>query len=90
MLVYGQAIGQVKAINQQRESDAIVNIVSEEKMRELPDVNAAEAIGRLPGIALQRNNGEGQKVIIRGLDPKYTNITINGVKVPSIQALTSR
>ena len=83
VLVYGQAIGQVKAINQQRESDAIVNIVSEEKMRELPDVNAAEAIGRLPGIALQRNNGEGQKVIIRGLDPKYTNITINGVKVPS-------
>lgn len=83
VMVYGQAIGQVKAINQQRESDAIVNVVSEEKMRELPDVNAAEAIGRLPGIALQRNNGEGQKVIIRGLDPKYTNITINGVKVPS-------
>lgn len=83
VIISTQVLGQIRAIRQQRGSDAIVNIVSEEKLRELPDNNAAEAIGRLPGVALQRSSGEGQKVIIRGMEPKFNNITINGVRVPS-------
>lgn len=47
-----------------------MNAVSEEKLHELPDVNVADAIGRLPGLMIQRDGGEGQKIIIRGLDPK--------------------
>jgi len=83
VIVSAQLLGQRRAISQQVQSDAIVNIVSEEKLRELPDVNAAEAIGRLPGVAIQRSAGEGQKVIIRGMEPKFSAITINGVRVPS-------
>ncbi len=83
VVITGQLLGQTKAINQQLNADAIVNIVSQDKIQELPDVNAAEAVSRLPGVALQRNSGEGQKIMIRGLDPKFTNITMNGVKVPS-------
>jgi TonB-dependent receptor len=86
VVITAQLLGQRRAISQQLRSDAIVNIVSEEKLRELPDVNAAEAIGRLPGVALQRSAGEGQKVIIRGLEPKFSAITINGVRVPSNDA----
>lgn len=82
-VITAQLVGQLKAINQQVNSDALVNVVSGDKMKELPDVNAAEAIGRLPGVALERNAGEGSKVIIRGLSPKYNSITINGVKLPS-------
>jgi len=78
-----QALGQTQAINEQLNADAIANIVSADRIQELPDVNAAEAIARLPGVALNRSGGEGQKVIIRGLDPKFAQVTVNGVSLPS-------
>lgn len=83
VIVTMQMLGQTKAINQQLNSDAIVNVVSEEKMKELPDANAAEAISRISGISLIRNQGEGQKVVVRGLEPRFSSITINGIKIPS-------
>jgi TonB-dependent receptor len=83
VLIIGQAKGQTQAINQQLNSQGIVNVVSVEKMKELPDANLAEAVGRLPGIMVQRSGGEGEKVIIRGLDPKYNTIAVNGVVAPS-------
>ena len=81
--VSGQALGQAKAINQQLNSDGVANFVSADKIKELPDVNAAEAISRLPGVAINRSGGEGAKIVVRGLDPKFTAININGVRLPS-------
>lgn len=81
--VTAQLAGQSKAINQQLTSNTIVNVVSSDKIQELPDQNVAESIGRLPGISIQRDAGEGQKVVIRGLAPKFNSITINGVKIPA-------
>ncbi len=86
VVVSVQAYGQTKALNQQLNSDAMVNVISEEKIKELPDVNLAEAIGRLPGIALERSGGEGQKVIIRGLEPNYATVTVNGMRMASSEA----
>ncbi len=83
IIVTAQALGQNKAINQQLNSDAIANIVSAEKIKELPDVNAAEAISRLPGVAINRDGGEGSKIVVRGLDPKFTAISVNGIRLPS-------
>jgi len=83
IVVTAQVLGQQRAINQQLNSDAIANVVSADKIQELPDVNAAEAIARLPGIAINRSGGEGQKVVIRGMEPKFAAITINGVRLPS-------
>lgn len=83
VVVSVQLLGQAQAVNRQLNSDAMVNVVSSDKMKELPDVNAAEAIGRLPGISVQRVGGEANKVVIRGLSPKLTSVTINGVRVPS-------
>lgn len=80
---YGQARGQTAAINQQLGAPGISNVVSAEKLQELPDVNVAEAIGRLPGLMVDRDRGEGQKIIIRGLEPKYNTISIGGNIVPS-------
>lgn len=82
VIVRGQAIGQAAAINQQITSATIINVVSEEKIQELPDANAAEAIGRLPGVSVLRSGGEANKVILRGLEDKFTNITIDGIKIP--------
>lgn len=80
--ITAQRMGQNAAINQRLNSDALVNVVSKDAIRELPDINAAEAIGRLPGISLTRDGGEGSKVILRGLDPKFASVSINGVKQP--------
>lgn len=75
--------GQKRAINEQISSNTIVNVVSKDKIEELPDQNAAESLSRLPGISIQRNAGEGQKIVIRGLAPKFNVITLDGVAIPS-------
>ncbi len=83
VVVTAQAEGQMQAINQQISSNSIVNVVSSAKIKELPESNAAEAVGRLPGISLVREGGEGSEVVIRGLAPQYNLIQINGVTLPS-------
>ena len=83
IVVTAQRMGQNAAINQRLNSNALVNVVSKDAIRELPDVNAAEAIGRLSGVSLTRSGGEGSKVILRGLDPKFTSVNINGIKQPA-------
>ncbi len=79
--VTAQAEGQIAAINQQLSARTIKNVVSSARIQEIPDANAAESVGRLPGVALLRDGGEGNKVIIRGLSPKYNKITIEGVNL---------
>jgi TonB-dependent receptor len=81
IVVTAQMRGQVAAINQQIHAKNIVNVVSEEKIQELPDANAAEAVGRLPGVSITRSGGEANKVIIRGLSDRFGIITIDGVRV---------
>jgi TonB-dependent receptor len=83
VLVTAQALGQAKAINQQLNAESIANIVSADRIQELPDVNAAEAVSRLPGVSINRSGGEGQKVVIRGLEPKFNAITVNGIRLPA-------
>jgi TonB-dependent receptor len=73
----------LEAINQQLASDNIANIVSEKKIQELPDFNAASALSRLPGISTTQSSGEDNKVVIRGLSPKYNSIEVEGVKLSS-------
>lgn len=85
--VTAQFKGQSDAINQQKISSTIINVVSKDRIEELPDNNAAETIGRLPGVSIQRDGGEGSKVIMRGLSPKYSLITIDGQKIPSTDAV---
>lgn len=75
--------GQTAAINQQVKANTIVNVVSKEKIMELPDQNAAETVARLPGVSLVRDGGEGTKVTLRGMAPRFNAITIDGEKIPS-------
>jgi TonB-dependent receptor len=81
IIVTAQAEGQMKAINQQLSAIPIINVVSSDRIQELPDANAAESVGRLPGVSILREGGEGNKVVIRGLSPKYNTIMIEGVKM---------
>ncbi|MBU0472527.1 MAG: TonB-dependent receptor [Bacteroidetes bacterium] len=79
--ISAQSKGQISAIQQQLSSDKISNIVSEERIQQLPDFNAASVLSRLPGISTQQSSGEDSKVVIRGLSPKYNSIEVEGVKL---------
>jgi len=83
LVITAQAIGQKNAIRQQINSNTIKNVVAADRLQENPDANATEAIGRLPGISVQRSGGEGVGLVIRGLEPRYTSITLNGIQLPS-------
>ncbi len=61
VVITALARGQLGAINQQLTADAFVNVVDAARIQEVPDQNAAEAIGRLPGVMVTRNNGEGAR-----------------------------
>ena len=86
--ISAQREGQIAAINQQLSADAIVNIVSSEKILEVPDANTAESIARLPGVSIQRDGGEGSQVVVRGLSPKYSKIMIDGVEMAATSELS--
>jgi len=83
VIVTAQAKGQMKAINQQLSAREIKNVVASDRIQELPDANAAESVGRVPGVSVLRSGGEGAKVVIRGLSPKYNTVTVEGVHMAS-------
>lgn len=85
VVVVGQAEGQRAAINQQINANTIVNVVSKERLQELPDQNAAESVGRLAGVSVYRDAGEGQRISVRGISPRLNSVTINGQRLPSTQ-----
>ena len=82
-IVTGQAKGQMQAINQQLASNKIANMVSEERIQELPDFNAAAAISRLPGVSTTESSGEANKVVIRGLAPQFNQVAVSGISMAS-------
>ena len=54
-----------------------------EDIGKMPDLNVAEAIQRVPGVAIVREGGEGRQMSLRGLGPEFTRVTLNGMEVPS-------
>ena len=82
VIVNADLVGDALAINEQRTSANILNVMTDTQIQSLPNQNVADAIGRLPGVTLQRNEGEGQYVQIRGTEPRLSNTTIDGVIVP--------
>lgn len=83
VVVTAQARGQMAAINQQLASTAIKNVVSTDRIQNNPDANAAESIGRLPGVSVTRSGGEASDIVIRGMAPEYNKVLLNGIEIPS-------
>jgi hypothetical protein len=75
--------GEAEAINIERMSDDIVQVLPSRVINSLPNTNVADAVGRVPSVSLERDEGEGKYVQIRGTEPRLSNVTINGVNVPS-------
>jgi TonB-dependent receptor len=81
--VVGQAVSVDKALKQQRSSDNLESVVHADGIGQLPDDNAAEALQRIPGLSVERDQGEGRFVSVRGIGPDLNSVTINGTLVPS-------
>jgi TonB-dependent receptor len=75
--------GEAEAINRQRTSDNILQVLPSDVIAALPNANIADAVGRLPSVTLERDEGEGKYVQIRGTEPRLTNVTIDGVLIPA-------
>jgi len=84
VIVYaGREHGDAEAINEVRTSPNILNVLPADVITSLPNANIADAVGRLPGVTLERDEGEGKYVQIRGTEPRLSNTTIDGINVPS-------
>lgn len=86
VIISGQRASMRKALEMQEKADNIVSVVSSDDIGGLPDKNAAEALARLPGISVQRDQGEGRYIVVRGLGADLNGVTINGGLVPSPEA----
>jgi TonB-dependent receptor len=83
-LVVGiRATGQAEALSRQKAAPNIKNIVASDQMGRFPDASAPEALQRVPGVALERDQGEGRYIQIRGGSAANTQVTVNGEQVPS-------
>ncbi|MDF2187604.1 TonB-dependent receptor [Paraflavitalea sp. CAU 1676] len=86
VIVMGLLQGQAKALNQQKNADNIRNVIASDQIGRFPDPNAAEALQRVPGVNIERDQGEGRYVFVRGLAPQFTNVSVNGEQIPSPEA----
>ena len=81
--VIGQAAQLEQALDDQRRANTIKSVVHADAIGQLPDDNAAEALQRIPGLSVERDQGEGRFVRVRGLGSDLNSVTINGTLVPA-------
>lgn len=86
IIVLGQAGSASKSLRAQRHADNLITVASADAIGNFPDANASESLQRLVGISIERDQGEGRFVRVRGLAPDYNAVTINGQRVPSPEA----
>ena len=68
------------ALNVKRDSVAAVDAIVAEDIAKFPDQNLAESLQRIPGIAIQRDGGEGRAITVRGLGSQFTRVRVNGLE----------
>ena len=89
VVVTGIRASMQSTLNLKRNSDGIVDGIVAEDMGKFPDTNLAESLQRISGVSIDRNNGEGQKVTVRGLGPDFNLVLLNGRQMPTTD-LTDR
>lgn len=88
VVVRGTRDAQTRALNQQRASDNIMNVVSADSIGRFPDGNVAEALSRIPGLAIARDQGEGRYVSVRGTPTEFNAVAVDGIILPAPDAST--
>ena len=72
----------IKSMDTKRESEGILDAISAEDIGKFPDTNLAESLQRITGVSIDRVNGEGSKVTVRGFGPDFNLVTLNGRQMP--------
>lgn len=72
-----------KSIDIKRSTAEMVDAITAEDIGKFPDSNLAESLQRLPGVAVDRDNGEGRQITVRGLGSNFTRVTLNGLQALS-------
>jgi TonB-dependent receptor len=80
VVVTGFRSSLAKAISIKRQENAQVDTILAEDIGKFPDLNLAESLQRIPGVAITREGGEGRQITVRGLGPQYTRTRINGME----------
>ena len=80
-----QARGQAKALNQQKTNVNVSNVISADQIGRFPDSNIGDALKRVPGIAMQNDQGEARNIVVRGLASELNSVTLNGNRIPSAE-----
>jgi len=88
IIVHGYRSSLNASLSAKRESDGAVDVIVAEDIADFPDLNLAEALQRIPGVAITRAAGEGRQVTVRGLGPTFTTTRINGMEALSTGGFT--
>ena len=75
--------GEAEAINRTLAAENILQVLTSDVIVSLPNANIADALGRMASVTIERDEGEGKYVQIRGTEPRLSNTMIDGVTVPS-------
>ena len=82
------ASGTVRALNQQRNADNATNVLSADDVGRFPDPNIAEALQRVVGISIERDQGEGRYINVRGAPAEFSAVAVDGVAVSALDPTT--
>jgi len=77
---------QALALNQQRTTTNYTNVVSADLLGRFADANVAEATQRIPGVAIERDQGEGRYVSVRGAPLEFTSVSVDGLPLSAPNA----
>ena len=83
LVIADRQFGELEALNRERVADNILQVLPASVITSLPNTNIADAVGRMPSVSLERDEGEGKYIQIRGTEPRLSNVTLNGIHVPS-------
>lgn len=84
VVVTGFRASLANALNDKRKADQIVDSITAEDIADFPDANIAESIQRLPGISIDRDNGEGRSITVRGLGGDFQSVFLNGADAQNV------
>jgi iron complex outermembrane receptor protein len=80
VVVTGFRVSLSKALQKKQRATGQVDAIVAEDIADFPDLNLAESLQRIPGVAITRTNGEGNQITVRGLPGLYTRVRVNGME----------
>lgn len=82
VMVTGIRASLERSMDIKRNSSGVVDAISSQDIGKFPDTNLAESLQRITGVSIDRNNGEGSRITVRGFGPDSNMVTLNGRIMP--------